>query len=148
MANLSVEFSDRNVGLPQALISRIANPQPILKRFAQYKLRVIDDCFRNETDPEGNPWREISDKWKKRKKLLGGRPKKGQFRGNLRASIQVRAITNDELIIAPDVVQIPYAARQQFGTVDRPDLAMPYLGFTNEDRVELEALTLEYLLGG
>jgi hypothetical protein len=60
----------------------------------------------------------------------------------------VRAITNDELIIAPDVVQIPYAARQQFGTVDRPDLAMPYLGFTNEDRVELEALTLEYLLGG
>jgi phage gpG-like protein len=148
MANLSLQFSDRNVGLPQALISRVLNPAPILKRFAQYKLRVIDDCFRNETDPEGNPWRETSKEWQKRKRLLGGRLKKGQFRGNLRASIQVRELTDDSLTIAPDIVQIPYAARQQFGTVDRPDLAMPYLGFTNEDRVELETLTLEYLLGG
>jgi phage gpG-like protein len=148
MANLSLQFSDRNVGLPQALISRVLNPEPILKRFAQYKLQKIDDCFRNETDPEGNPWREPSDKWKKRKKLLGGRPKKGQFRGNLRSSIQVRELTGDTLVIAPDTVQIPYAARQQFGTVDRPELAMPYLGFITDDRVELESLTLEYLLGG
>lgn len=148
MSNLSLQFTSQNVGLPRDLISRIVNPEPILKRFAQYKLRIIDDSFRDERDPEGKPWREPSESWKKRKRQLGGRPKKGQFKGFLRASIQVRQITKDNLIIAPDTDQIPYAATQQFGREGRPDLAMPYLGFTDLDRVELETIAVEYLLGG
>jgi len=149
MANLEISINDTEIaGAFRPILSRVLNPQPILKRFAQYKLRIIDDGFRNEVSPDGTPFRKLSEKYLKRKAKNGGRSKTLQFKGFLRASIQVRGLTNDTLIIAPDTLQIPYAAAQQFGQPNRPDLAIPYLGFAEEDRLELEILTIEYLSGG
>lgn len=46
---------------------RGTDPQPVLRGIGEYLLRVHEDRFARQVDPDGRPWAPLSESYKKRK---------------------------------------------------------------------------------
>lgn len=162
-AQIQVTLDDKDV---MAKLSEVAargkNLQPALAGFGDYLILVTKDRFQTEQDPEGKPWKPLSEftllqknRWEI---LTESTDLKTSFR-RAADDTSVRMGTDNE-----------YAALHQFGLkktlnikshqrktktgtatvkahtrkVDMP--ARPFLGFTDQDRSELIETIKEHLL--
>jgi phage virion morphogenesis protein len=82
---------------------------PLFNLIGQELELSIDDNFRSETDPDGNPWAALSPKYEAYKQRKGFIAKINQRRGNLRGTINYRAY-RDKLEVGANV---PYSKEVQ-----------------------------------
>jgi len=144
-----------------AALSRLAqateNAEPILRGIGEYLRNSTADRFKSQTDPDGNPWTPLSpdyqaDKDNNPDKIL-------TLNGYLRKI--VFQVEGDAVLVGSNM---EYAAIHQFGGTIRPKTARalkfgdrmvasvtiparPYLGISDADAAEVEALVSDYLQG-
>lgn len=112
MAEIRIEIDDTAVLRAIADAgSRLKNLRPVMKEIGEYMLLQTDDRFRNQTDPDGNPWKPVTRRWREQKQRMGKIDKTLQMRGRLRKSITYRAEA-DQVAIGTNV---KYAPIHQFG---------------------------------
>ncbi|MGQ0700387.1 MAG: phage virion morphogenesis protein [Panacagrimonas sp.] len=69
MAGTRIFVNDARVLAALAeLRKRGTDPSPVLRSIGEYLLRVHDQRFRDQRDPDGNPWAPLSEAYKKTKK--------------------------------------------------------------------------------
>lgn len=162
-ASIQVTLDDRDVMAKLAEVAaRGKNLEPALAGFGDYLVLVTRDRFETEQDPDGKPWKPLSVFTLMLKKGSGILTESTDLRNSFHRqadSISVRMGTDR-----------PYAALHQFGLkktlnirshtrkgktgtavvkahtrkVDMP--ARPFLGFTDQDRVELIETIKDHLL--
>lgn len=118
----------------QALARATGDRTPYFKDVGEYLKQSVEQRFREQVDPNRNPWISLSRSTeKKRNKKILTESKR------LRRSIVYRA-SRDQLELGTNVI---YAATHQFGRGPIP--ARPFLGFSDADRDEILTLASEHL---
>jgi phage virion morphogenesis protein len=107
----------------------------------EYMLRQTDNRFRNEEAPDGTPWAPLATATLERKARRGKIRKILQEEGNLRTTLSYRASAQE---VELGSIQ-PYSTYHQFGTSRM--VARPFLGVSDEDREEIEAIVADWVQG-
>ena len=163
-AHIEVTLDDTEVMQMMGMVlARGKSLQPALAAFGDYLIKVTKDRFETEQDPEGKPWPELSEYYETNIKKGSGILTEST---DLRASFHWVADATS-LRMGTDR---PYAAAQQLGLkkelnikshqrktrtstttvkahtrkVDMP--ARRFLGFTDQDRVELRETIKDHFL--
>ncbi|WP_150112140.1 phage virion morphogenesis protein [Desulfonatronovibrio hydrogenovorans] len=124
----------------QAVMQRMSDPRPAFRDAGEYMQRVVDDRFRGEHDPDGQPWQDLAPlTWTKKRndKILTERGGPG-----LRGSIHYRT-SRTALEQGTDKI---YAAIHQLGGIIRTrnaQIQIParqYLGFSDGNAAEVSRI--------
>ncbi|GAB0057424.1 hypothetical protein SIID45300_01752 [Candidatus Magnetaquicoccaceae bacterium FCR-1] len=129
------------------LEARTKDLTPAFKSMGQHLLRTIDQRFDEQKSPHGQPWQDISEFTKEKKRGTFGQDKILTDTGRMRRSITYIA-SSERLEIGTNVV---YAKKHQFG--GKTDIrghffilaARPFLGLSTEEREAITRIVLEYL---
>jgi len=140
-------------------LSRLAQaterPEPVLRGIGEYMRNSTSERFSTQTDPQGQPWRPLSETYRQSKssnpdKIL-------TLNGYLRKIVY--QVEGDTVLVGSPM---EYAAMHQFGGTIRPKTARalafggrvvasvtiparPFLGVSDADATEIEAIVSDYL---
>jgi len=120
-----------------------ADLTPALKDIGEALLLSTQQRFSDQVDPDGRPWKPLSDEYRRRKK----HPKILTETTNLRGRIVWQLVLGG-VEVGTDVV---YAAIHQFGGRAGRELAAeiparPYLGISAQDRDDIREIILSHIL--
>jgi phage virion morphogenesis protein len=156
LIQIKVDDSELQSAFAQ-LTQRMDDLQPVMTSIGEYMVRATDDRFRNQQDPEGNPWAPLSAATlavKRNNKIL-------TERGRLRGSITYKA-TSNSVEIGTNLI---YAPTHQFGATIRAKNkkylywkgashpvkevvipARPFLGVSEQDEQKILGIIENYLI--
>lgn len=117
-----MEGMQRLAAQMRAIRGRVRNLDPALRPRAELLRTVIDDSFRDEEGPNGEPWDGLAESTIERRRQSS--PKPLVDTGQLRRSIEVRA-ERGAIVFGVAGAAAEYAPAHQFGTDDIP--ARPFL---------------------
>ena len=143
---VSIEVKDEQVNeLFSKLLNKMKNLQPVFQDIGEIIYNSIRKNFRNESDPKGNKWTELTQRTiMARESRHPGSPIHILHEtGNLETSIHTKA-TNKDVRIGTSV---NYAKTMQLGDVFKHIPARPFLGVKSSDWTEIEMTIKEYILG-
>src|SRR6478672_1468068 len=147
MATLRINVDDHQVQQALAsLATKTANLKPAFAQVGEYMVLRTQERFKQERDPQGNPWTKLAVSTLKRKQKKAKIPKILQQDGDLRKSIVYKA-SNSQVEIGSNR---KYARIHQLGgragrghKVIIP--ARPYLGVDAVDSAEIQAIVEDFL---
>lgn len=116
------------------------NFTPLLKAIGEYMLGDIDERFRTETDPDGNPWLPNSPYTIAKKRREGKILKILQRTGFMRSSAFYQVDGGDTLRVG---LTDPKSAKHQFG-VDVPKREIVKISKTQQQ--EIQGIVEDYFL--
>lgn len=94
------------------LLARLGNLRPFMEEAGQIVTDDVKDNFQGHHDPEGTPWKPVSEAWAERKRLLRKDPANILIlHGDLMSSIHWTAY-GDRVVVGTNE---PKAATHQFG---------------------------------
>lgn len=144
MSGVGYEVDDREVQhVVRKFLKKSDNLEPAFSGFGEYMLRVTDDRFSGEHDPEGKPWKKLSPVTLLKKKGSKILTESTNLRGRM-----VYRTTSKSLILENNVI---YAAIHQLGgkAGRNRKVTIPgreYLGVNNEDWTELKEILRDHLV--
>lgn len=137
---LSPRYSDRRF---QAVLRELArvidDPQPLLQDLGEELQVIHDQRFRDQIDPEGNPWEPLSPAYQARKTK---NPAKILIRDVLLSGTLHYQIAGTTLSFGTALI---YGATHQFGDPSRGIPARPFLGLGEGDAEVLTGIALDHL---
>lgn len=113
---------------------------PALRDIGEHLLLSHDQRFRDQVDPEGNPWEPLTDKYKARKKR---NPNKILIRDVMLSATLRYQVESDALRFGTPLI---YGATHQLGDPDRGIPARPFLGLSADDEGVILDLLQDHLL--
>jgi len=119
------------------LQSRAGDLSLLFGDIGEYLLLSHDERWRDQVDPDGNPWKPLSEEYlaSKRKRTSAGRDKILVLDGYLSSSLSYQHDA-DSLEFGTNLI---YAARQQF------DYEREFIGLSADDEAEIMDLLAEYM---
>lgn len=156
MITIRVDDADIRAKLTDA-VARLSDPSPMMAEIAEVLLASTQDRFKTKKGPDGTAWAARSPAtlaaYDRRKEKAGGQASWGgvlHYSGQLGNNIFSRSGADFAEIASPE----PYAAMMQFGGTKSkfPHLwgnipARPFLGLSEEDRVNLVDIISEWVSG-
>jgi phage virion morphogenesis protein len=154
VSGLKLIIDNRVVNVIDELIRRGENPRPLLGELGEYLLESTQQRFAEKLSPEGVPWEPVSAAYAERKRAGRATSHHADARTNdpddiLRLTFQLSEnvfyqVNDRDLLIGSAE---PYAAAHQWGYPKRNLVARPWLGISEKDAREIEAIASDYLLG-
>jgi len=138
MAGVQFVLSLQNAEAVAALtrLARAASDlEPFFADVGEYLLQSIEARFRDEVDPDGNQWTELSPDYEARKRG----PKILTEDHHLRRMHY--QISQDELEVGAEEI---YGATHQLGDEERGIPDRPFLGLNDDDEREITAIAMDY----
>lgn len=131
MAGVTLTLNDQDL---QTLLNRIARLSgtllPVMKNIGQAALQGMQERFRKEQDPDGNPWKALDPTYAVSKRGPGILREMAQA-GGLFGSLTYRASASAVEIGTSKV----YGAHHQFG--GEVLAARPFIGLSDDDRSDI-----------
>lgn len=102
------------------VVDRLENLEPVFTQIGEYALVKVDDAFRTETDPYGNPFKPLNPEYREYKLVkLKGIDKTLQLKGNYRSRF-IYVTSNDGVEVGTNAIQ---ARALNYGATIRPKSA-------------------------
>ena len=124
----------------QRLKAAAGDIAPALRDIGEHLMVSHDQRFRDQVDPDGNPWAPLTDKYKARKKK---NPNKILIRDVMLSGTLRYQVTGDALQFGTALI---YGATHQFGDPDRKIPARPFLGISASDEAIILDLIQDHLV--
>lgn len=139
MTDTSVELVDIKVRRQLRRVQRgVTDMTDLAVLIGEDMTLAIDDRFRDEVDPDGNPWAALDPKYVAWKQQKGYIPKILQMRGDMRGKVAYQP-EPDRVLIGSDT---PYTRRQH---KKRPFIYSKNGGLGAKDEARVEAIADDYL---
>ena len=139
-ANVTLDQDETHRALQRA-VKRLDDPRPLFGDIGQYLLRSHDERWLREVDADDAPWAKL------KKATLARKKKKRPNAGKLVFDDHLQRLTVQTFAAGVAIGSSEkYAATHQFGAPDRGIKARPFLGVSDEDREEINALAADYLV--
>lgn len=140
--SLHVRYEDRQVMRAlQRLQDAAGDLTPAFKDIGEHLMLSHSERFRDQVDPEGNPWAALSEKYRARKKR-----RKNEIlilSTDLQNMLRYDPVTNNTLRFGTDR---EYGATHQFGAPERGIPARPFLGISDGDRTVILDILQDHLM--
>ncbi len=140
MAKIKIDIDDHAVR--QALTGledRADDLRPAFQEIGETLLLSTEDRFRDEVDPDGQPWVDVLPRTRARKRNPKILTEDAHLRGRM-----VWQLVDGGVEIGTDV---PYANVHQFGFEARHIPSRPFLGISDEDRDVVREVLQRWVAG-
>lgn len=138
---LDVRYDDRQIQRALARLQDAAGDlSPALRDIGEHLMLSHDQRFRDQVDPEGNPWQPLSSRYRARKKK---NPNKILIRDVMLSATLNYQVEGQALRFGTPLI---YGATHQFGDPERGIPARPFLGISDEDKTVILDILQDHLM--
>lgn len=132
--DLEFKFDTTEIQNKFKKLAQVVDGREITRKVANVLLQEAEAAFDNEKSPEGEPWANLNQDYKKRRYNKGYTGNILQVTGDLVKSLNIDYGENFAVIGAGE----PYGQYHQLGTSKMP--ARPFLGLSNDGIEEIKAI--------
>ena len=143
MTQIKINDTDVQKGLARA-IAKLEDLTPMMANIGEYMQRRIDDGFRYEKDPYGQPWAKLASSTLRQKVRQKRILKILQSRGTMRGTLTYQA-RRDRVLIGFNVFYADFHQRGTKRMVKRQLLPDVERGLPAQDVAQIQAIAQDYL---
>jgi phage virion morphogenesis protein len=145
MTQISIKINDTAVqAVFSRAIARLSDLTPMMANIGEHMQRRIDDGFRYEKDPYGQPWAKLASSTLRQKVRQKRILKILQSRGTMRGTLTYRA-SGDRVVIGFNVFYSSFHQRGTRRMVKRQLLPDVERGLPAQDAAAIQDIVKDYL---